>query len=85
MKREVIELEAVWYGGGFHFILQEDKTGLVISNFGEDCEPTKVDENKIIIFWKKVEELGVWNWHKNTLIGNKNMNQCLMVVIGNLN
>ena len=64
MKREVIELEAIWYGGGFHFILQEDKTGLVISNFGEDCEPTKVDENKIIIFWKKVEKLGVWKWHK---------------------
>ena len=27
MKKEVIELEAIWYGGGFHFILQEDKTG----------------------------------------------------------
>ena len=64
MKREVIELEAIWYGGGFHFILQEDKTGLVIRNFGENCEPNKVDENKIIIFWKKVEELGVWKWHK---------------------
>ena len=64
MKKEVIELEAIWYGGGFHFILQEDKTGLVLNNFGEDFEPTKVDENKIIIFWKKVEELGVWKWHK---------------------
>ena len=64
MKKEVIELEAIWYGGGFHFILQEDKTGLVLMNFGEDSETTKIDESKIIIFWKKVEELGVWNWHK---------------------
>ena len=64
MKREVIELEAIWYGGGFHFILQEYKTGLVLMNFGEECEPIKVDENKIIIFWKKIEKLGVWKWHK---------------------
>ena len=64
MKKEVIELEAIWYGGGFHFILKEDKTGLVLRNFVEDSESTKIDENKIIIFWKKVEELGVWKWHK---------------------
>ena len=68
MKKEVIELEAIWFGGGFHFILQEDKTGLVLrkfdADFDEDSEPTKIDENKIIIFWKKVEELGVWKWHK---------------------
>ena len=64
MKKEVIELEAIWYGGGFHFILKEDKTGLVLRNFVEDSESSKIDENKIIIFWKKVEELGVWKWHK---------------------
>ena len=64
MKREVIELEAIWYGGGFHFILQEDKTGLVLRNFGEVSEHINIDENKIIVFWKKVEELGVWKWHK---------------------
>ena len=48
MKKEVIELEAIWFGGGFHFILQEDKTGLVLrkfdADFDEDSEPTKIDK-----------------------------------------
>ena len=68
MKKEVIELRAAWYGGGFHFILQEDKTGLVLRDFytdlDKDGEPIKIEENKIIIFWEKVEKLGVWKWHK---------------------
>ena len=38
MKEEVIELEAIWYGGGFHFILQEDKTGLVLRKFDADFD-----------------------------------------------
>ena len=31
MKQEIIELEAIWYGGGFHFRLLNDKTGLVLN------------------------------------------------------
>ena len=29
MKKEVIELEAIWFGGGFHFRLADDKNGFV--------------------------------------------------------
>ena len=61
MKKEVIELEAIWYGGGFHF---------------------RLEDNKIVYFWERVEELEVWKWKKNILIGSKNMKNYLMVVVG---
>ena len=64
MKKEVIELEAIWYGGGFHFKLLGDKTGLVVDDFATDDKPSKIEDYKIIEFWKKVEELGVWKWYK---------------------
>jgi len=66
MKEEVIELEAIWYGGGYHFILLNDKTGLVLDldNYTEGKKPSQIEDSKIINFWKKVEELGVWQWHK---------------------
>ena len=50
MKEEAIELEAIWYGGGFHFCL--------------DKNSSKIEDYKIINFWKKVDEFGVWKWHK---------------------
>jgi len=50
MKQEVIELNVIWYGGQFGFCL--------------DKNSSKIDETKLNHFWKKVEELGVWNWHK---------------------
>ena len=50
MKKEVIELEAIWFRGGFHFCL--------------DKKTSEIEEDKIINFWKRVEELGVWKWHK---------------------
>ena len=50
MKEEAIELEAIWYGGGFHFCL--------------DKKSSKIEDYKIINFWKKVDEFGVWKWHK---------------------
>ena len=64
MKEEVIELEAIWYGGGFHFRLLGDKTGLVVDDVAADDNPSKIEDYKIIEFWKKVEELGVWKWYK---------------------
>ena len=64
MKKEVIELEAIWYRGGFHFRLLGDKTGLVVDDFATDDKPSKIEDYKIIEFWKKVEELGVWKWYK---------------------
>ena len=63
MKKEVIELEAIWYGGGFYFRLAEDKNGFVRNGFTE-FEPNKIEDSKIVYFWRKVEELGVWNWKK---------------------
>ena len=66
MKKEVIELEAMWFGGGFHFRLAEDESGFIREirdGFGE-LEPYKIEDGKIVYFWKKVEELGVWSWKK---------------------
>ena len=64
MKEEVIELEAIWYGGGFHFRLLNDKTGLVINDFVGDNKPSKIEDYKIINFWNELDKLGVWKWHK---------------------
>ena len=66
MKEEVIELKAIWYGGGFHFRLLNDKTGLVLDldDYNESKKPSQIEDSKIINFWKKVEEFGVWQWHK---------------------
>ena len=57
MKEEVIELEAIWYGGGYHFRLLNDKTGLILDNYTESKKPSQIEDSKIINFWKKVEEL----------------------------
>ena len=84
MKKEVIELEAIWYGGGFHYKLVDDKNGFARTVYTK-VEPYNIEDNKIVYFWKKVEELGVWNWKKNILIGSKNMKNFLMVVVGHLN
>ena len=50
MKEEAIELEAIWYGGGFHFCL--------------DKNSSKIEDYKILSFWDRIEEIGVWKWHK---------------------
>ena len=63
MKKVVIELEAGWYGGGFHFRLAEDKKGFVRDGFKE-FEAHKIEDNKLVYFWNKVEELEVWKWKK---------------------
>ena len=63
MKKEVIELETIWYGGGFHFRLEDDKNGYVRDDFTEYVS-YKIEDNKIVYFWKKVEELGIWDWKK---------------------
>ena len=63
MKKEVIELETIWYGGGFHFRLEDDKNGYVRDDFTE-YESYKIEDNKIVYFWERVEELEVWKWKK---------------------
>ena len=49
MKKEVIELNVMWYGGQFSFCLDENSS--------------KINDSKLNHFWKKVEEMGVWKWH----------------------
>ena len=84
MKKEVIELKAVSFGYGFHFKLLDDKTGFAHENIieGQPCT-YKIEDYKLLQFWKKIDALGVWNWQKNILIGSKNLFLYLMVVIGN--
>ena len=63
MKKEVIELESIWYGGGFNFRLEDDKKGFVRDSF-KVYPPYKIEDNKIVYFWERVEELEVWKWKK---------------------
>ena len=63
MKKEVIELEAIWYGGRFHFRLEDDKKGFVRDS-SKVYEPYKIEDNKIVYFWERVEKLEVWKWKK---------------------
>ena len=63
MKKEVIELEAIWYGGGFHFKLLNDKNALIRDGYAES-EPRKIEDTKIVYFWKNVEKLGIWDWKR---------------------
>ena len=62
-KPEVIDLEGIWYRGGFGFKLEKDKTGSVHDNFEHDICPI-ISDHKLIKFWNNIEKLGVWNWHK---------------------
>ena len=63
MKKEVIELEATWYGGGFHYKLLNDKNALIRDGYAES-EPRKIEDSKIVYFWKNIEELGIWGWKR---------------------
>ncbi len=65
MKNEVIELKAVSFGYGFHFKLLDDKTGFAHENIieGQPCT-YKIEDYKLLQFWKKIDALGVWNWQK---------------------
>ena len=59
-ENEVIELEAL-YDSGPVFISLHNNKGF-INEFGEITE-VKIDEFKKQNFWKKIDEIGVWNWH----------------------
>ena len=59
-ENEVIELSAKYYGG-FKYISLENNVGLV-DELGSSTK-VKIDEFKKQNFWKKIDELGVWNWH----------------------
>lgn len=60
IESEVIELLAS-YDTGPIFISLDNNKGF-INEHGEMTE-VKIDEFKKQNFWKKIDELGVWNWH----------------------
>ena len=59
-ENEVIELIAEYYKG-FKYISLENNVG-VVDELGSSTK-VKIDEFKKQNFWKKIDELGVWNWH----------------------
>ena len=63
-KPEVIDLDAGWYGGGFSFKLEKNKSGSVLDNRFEIKVVPVISDQKIIRFWDRIEEIGVWKWRK---------------------
>lgn len=63
-KPEVIDLDAIWYGGGFRFVLEKDNVGHVLDQQAEFIPNEKISDDKILNFWKEIYKLGVWKWHK---------------------
>ena len=61
-ENEVIEISTEYYGGGQYILLDNDR-GLVEEHMDGDPIKVKIDEFKKQNFWKKIDELGVWNWH----------------------
>ena len=59
-ENEVITLSAEYYGGHQYIFLEND-AGFVDEN--GNTTKVKIDEFKKQNFWKKIDELGVWNWH----------------------
>ena len=59
-ENEVITLSAEYYGG-HQYIFLENNAGFVDEN--GNTTKVKIDEFKKQNFWKKIDELGVWNWH----------------------
>ena len=63
MKQEVIDLEGTWYGGGFSFKLENDKSGNVF-DYPEIKKTLPISDEKILKFWDNLDKLGVWQWKK---------------------
>ena len=63
MKQEVIDLEGIWYGGGFSFKLEKDKSGNVF-DYPEIKKTPPISDVKILKFWNTIEKLGVWDWKR---------------------
>jgi hypothetical protein len=59
-ENEVITLSAEYYGG-HQYIFLENNLGFVDEN--GNTTKVKIDEFKKQNFWKKIDKLGVWNWH----------------------
>jgi hypothetical protein len=59
---EVVQISTKYYGGGQYILLDNDR-GLVSEHMDGDPIKLKIDEFKKQNFWKKIDKLGVWNWH----------------------
>jgi hypothetical protein len=59
-SKEIIEIRTECYGG-YQNIYLENNAGYVDDD--QDKTNVKIDEFKKQNFWKKIDELGVWNWH----------------------
>ncbi len=68
VKKEVIYFDAAAFGpfakceltNGY---LESDYRNMDEETFGER-KKIELDESKILYFWKRIDELNVWNWNK---------------------
>ena len=68
MKKEVIYFDAVAYGPFAKCELTNGYLESVYMNMDEEesggGKKIKLYESKILYFWKRIDELNVWNWNK---------------------
>ena len=69
MKKEVIYFDVVAYGPFANCELTNGYLESGYMNMDEEAsgerKKIKLDESKILYFWKRVDELKVWNWKKS--------------------
>ena len=69
MKKEVIYFDAVAYGPFAKCELINGNLESGYMNMDEEAsgesKKIKLDESKILYFWKRIDELKVWNWKKS--------------------
>ena len=68
MKKEVIYFDAGAFGPLAQCELINGYLESNLINMGEEVfserKKIKLDESKILYFWKRIDELNVWNWNK---------------------
>ena len=68
MKKEVIYFDAGAYGPFAKCELINGYLESNLINMGEEVfserKKIKLDDSKILYFWKRIDELNVWNWNK---------------------
>ena len=69
MKKEVIYFDVVAYGPFANCELTNGYLESGYMNMDEEAsgesKKIKLDESKILYFWKRIDELKVWNWKKS--------------------
>ena len=62
MKKEVIFYSSFSMAPPESVELLNDNKGIIINDSGEKL--VDIPEHKILTFWDRIEEIGVWKWHK---------------------